>query len=94
MVTLETKSKQKDTDSKALLLMTQELNRINEKLEKIVEVNTKLLKINEALLQKTGKQDTTIEFSREPDAMAILNLPLALRKTIMILYKLREGNSR
>jgi hypothetical protein len=72
--------------------MLQTLNSINEKLETILDVNTKLLRINEALLEKTGKKAST-EFKQDPDAMAILNLPLALRKTIMVLYKLEKGTA-
>jgi predicted transcriptional regulator len=73
--------------------MIQALNSINEKLETILDVNTKLLRINETLLERTEKRDSSTEFRREPDAMAILNLPLALRKTIMVLYKLEKATA-
>ena len=92
-VALEINSKQQEANSESLFLMIQALNRINEKLETMLDINTKILKINEALLEKMGKQDLSTEFRREPDAMAILNLPLALRKTIMVLYKLEKATA-
>ena len=76
-----------------MLLMIQTLNSINEKLETILDLNAKLLKINEALLEKAGKKPFSSGFRREPDAMAILNLPLALRKTIMVLYKIEKATA-
>ena len=89
---IEMKSKQHQAESESLLLMLQTLNSINEKLETILDVNTKLLRINETLLEKAGKRDSN-EFKQEPDAMAILNLPSALRKTIMVLYKLEKATA-
>ena len=87
------KSDQNQVTFESLVLMIQALNSINEKLETILDVNTKLLKINEALLERTDKKDVLGEFRKEPDAMAILNLPLALRKTIMVLYKLDKATA-
>jgi DNA-binding MarR family transcriptional regulator len=55
-------------------------------------VNKQLLKINEALLQK-NKVPPSTKFKLEPDAMAILNLPLTLRKTIMVLYRLEKATA-
>jgi hypothetical protein len=87
------KSDQKQITFESLVLMIQALNSINEKLETILDVNTKLLKINEELLERAGKKDLLADFRKEPDAMAILNLPLALRKTIMVLYKLEKATA-
>jgi ArsR family transcriptional regulator, lead/cadmium/zinc/bismuth-responsive transcriptional repressor len=83
----------KDADSQNLQQIVLTLNRINEKLETMLEVNKQLLRINEALLQRADKTDTPAEFNKEPDVMAILNLPLALRKTIMILYSLEKATA-
>jgi DNA-binding MarR family transcriptional regulator len=85
-------TKQQD-DSQNIQKIVLTLNLINDKLETILEVNKELLKINEALLQRTDKTDTPAEFNKEPDVMAILNLPLALRKTIMVLYKIEKATA-
>ncbi len=90
---IEIKPNQQQANSESLLLMIQTLNSINEKLEIILDLNAKLLRINEALLEKTVKKTSSPEFRKEPDAMEILNLPLALRKTIMVLYKLEKATA-
>jgi hypothetical protein len=89
---LETR-KQQDNNLEALQQILQTLNQINDKIETMVDLNKQVLKINEAILQKTDKTDLPIEFNREPDAMTILNLPLALRKTIMVLYRLEKATA-
>jgi hypothetical protein len=91
--TIEIKPNQQQANSESLLLIIQTLNSINEKLETILDLNAKLLRINEALLEKTGKKTSLPGFRKEPDAMEILNLPLALRKTIMVLYKLEKATA-
>jgi hypothetical protein len=90
---IQIKSNEQQANTESLMQMIQALNSINEKLETILDVNTKLLRINETLLERTEKRDSSTEFRREPDAMAILNLPLALRKTIMVLYKLEKATA-
>jgi hypothetical protein len=90
---IEIKSNQEQTSSASIVLVIQALNSINEKLETILDLNTKLLKTNEALLERTGKNDFLSEFRKEPDAMAILNLPIALRKTIIVLYRLEKATA-
>lgn len=90
---IEIKPNQQQTNSESLLLMIQTLNSINEKLENILDLNAKLLRINEELLEKTDKKTSSPKFGKEPDAMEILNLPLALRKTIMVLYKLEKATA-
>jgi DNA-binding MarR family transcriptional regulator len=69
------------------------LTQINEKLENLLAINRQLLKVNEALLQKKSKATSSTELNLEPDAMAILNLPLTLRKTIMVLYRLEKATA-
>jgi ArsR family transcriptional regulator, lead/cadmium/zinc/bismuth-responsive transcriptional repressor len=82
-----------DTDTQMLHQIVTTLNRINDKLETILDVNQKLLKINETLLERAGKPDVPPEFNKEPDVMAILNLPLSLRKTIMVLYTMEKATA-
>lgn len=89
----ENKLNQQDEYSKVLQQIALTLNRISDKLDTLLDVNKQLLKINETLLQRTEQTDPPSEFNLEPDVMAILNLPLALRKTIMALYKLEEATA-
>jgi TolA-binding protein len=71
----------------------QALNQMNDRIEELVDVNKQLLKTNEMLLQRTDKIDHPTELNKEPDAMAILDLPLALRKTMLVLYKLEKATA-
>ena len=89
---MEVKTDQQDMRS-TLILMVEALNGINDKLETILDANMKLVKISEMLLQHTGKEKPSPDFTKEPDVMAILNLPLTLRKTILILYKLEKATA-
>jgi ArsR family transcriptional regulator, lead/cadmium/zinc/bismuth-responsive transcriptional repressor len=92
VIPLERKGEHPEADSLRQIVLV--LNRINEKLETILDVNKQLLEINETLLQRTtSKTNVSAEFNLEPDVLAMLNLPLALRKTIMVLYKLEKATA-
>jgi predicted transcriptional regulator len=92
VILLERKGEHQEADSLRQIVLA--LNRINEKLETILDVNKQLLEINETLLQRTtSKTNLSAEFNLEPDVLAMLNLPLALRKTIMVLYKLEKATA-
>ncbi len=69
------------------------LNQMNDKMDEMLDVNKQLLKTNEILLQRNDRIDHPFEYNKEPDGMAMLNLPLALRKTIMVLYKLEKATA-
>jgi predicted transcriptional regulator len=74
--------------------MVNALNRLNEKMDTLVNLDTKILKINEVLLEKISSGDgLSKELSLSSDALSILSLPLALRKTIMALYKLEKATA-
>ena len=90
---LEGKVKEQKPKGQALDQIALTLTQINEKLESLLTINKQLLKINEALLQKKSRVTPSAEFKLEPDAMAILNLPVTLRKTIMVLYKLEKATA-
>jgi hypothetical protein len=87
------KTKQEETDPNAIQQILVTLNQINDKLETILELNQQLLKINQNLLQIADKKEPPTEINKEPDVMALLNLPLALRKTILVLYKLEKATA-
>jgi DNA-binding MarR family transcriptional regulator len=90
-VIMEIKPKLQDNNPKAHQEALNTLNQMNNKLQMLIEINQKLLKINEELLNKFDHDDAGK--SMQPDSMAILSLPLTLRKTIMVLYRLEEATA-
>jgi DNA-binding transcriptional ArsR family regulator len=90
-------AKAKSTAVNTVLLLTRlvdELNRTNEKLDSMIELNVKILKIQEELLQGVSNKRYPVEELRlEPDVMSLLSLPMSLRKTIMVLYKLEKATA-
>jgi hypothetical protein len=79
------------------LLLTRvvdELNMVSEKLGLLVESNGKVLKAQEELLRLvSSKSQLKEELRFEPDAMSLLSLPMSLRKTVMVLYKLEKATA-
>jgi hypothetical protein len=90
-------AKAKSTAVNTVLLLTRlvdELNRTNEKLDSMIELNVKILKIQEELLQGVSNKRYPVEELRlEPDVMSLLSLPMSLRKTVMVLYKLEKATA-
>jgi hypothetical protein len=90
-------AKAKSTTVNTVLLLTRlvdELNRTNEKLDSMIELNVKILKIQEELLQGVSNKRYPVEELRlEPDVMSLLSLPMSLRKTVMVLYKLEKATA-
>jgi hypothetical protein len=79
------------------LLLTRvvdELNMVSEKLGLLIESNGKVLRAQEELLRLvSGKSQLGEELKLEPDAMSLLSLPMSLRKTVMVLYKLEKATA-
>lgn len=72
-----------------------ELREANEKLELLINLNRKLLEAQEKLLQKSSnKRKPPQEFKVAPDVMALLSLPMSLRKTVMVLYKVEKATAK
>jgi hypothetical protein len=82
---------------KVELLLTKlvdELNLVNQKLGSLIELNEKILKTQEEFLRvDSGKNHFGTDFKLEPDAMSLLSLPMSLRKTVMVLYKLEKATA-
>jgi len=96
MVAAETVKKKSPTlDVNALLsMLVDELNQLNKKLDSLVELNGKMLKAQEEFLQRIiNKSYRRKAIKPTPDAMTLLSLPGSLRKTAMVLYKLREATA-
>jgi predicted transcriptional regulator len=72
-----------------------ELQETNKKLESLIGLNRKLLETREELVQRTnGEKEASAELKLAPDVMALLSLPMSLRKTVMALYKLEEATAK
>jgi hypothetical protein len=70
-----------------LMKLVDELKLVNQKLDSLIELNGKILKAQEEM-QRVGT-----ELKLEPDAMSLLSLPMSLRKTVMVLYKLEKATA-
>lgn len=77
-----------------LVKLVDEVNLVNQKLDSLIELNVKTLKALEKCL-RTGadKNFFTSELKPEPDTMSLLSLPMALRKTVMVLYKMEKATA-
>ena len=91
---VETKNHLPLSGQKSLLtIMVDALNRANHNLDTLVDFNARILKVNEELLQKINGRCAKTELNLEPDALSLLSLPLSLRKTVMILYRLERATA-
>jgi hypothetical protein len=89
------KTKSSTLNTKLLLTrLVDALSQVNEKLDSIIELNGKILKMQEEFLQRiTKKSYPMTELKLEPDALSLLSLPMSLRKTVMVLYKLEKATA-
>ena len=69
------------------------LNLLNQKLDSLVDVSLQILKVNEELLQKTTARSKKTRLKLEPDVLSLLSLPLSLRQTVMVLYRLERATA-
>jgi DNA-binding MarR family transcriptional regulator len=77
-----------------LTRLVDEFKLVNQKLDSMVELNVKVLKTQEELLRTVSDRSHRGEELRlEPDVMALLSLPMSLRKTVMVLYKLEKATA-
>ena len=70
-----------------LMKLVDELRLVNQKLDSLIKLNGKILKAQEEM-PRVGT-----ELKLEPDAMSLLSLPMSLRKTVMVLYKLEKATA-
>jgi hypothetical protein len=83
-----TEPKSSTLNTKFLLMkLVDELKLVNQKLDSLIELNGKILKMREEM-PRMGT-----ELKLEPDAMSLLSLPMSLRKTVMVLYKLEKATA-
>jgi hypothetical protein len=72
-----------------------ELHETNTKLELLLSLNRKMLEKQSSLQNVDNKKKPPLPNSKlAPDVMALLALPMSLRKTIMVLYKLEKATAK
>jgi hypothetical protein len=76
-----------------LAKLVDEICETNEKLDLLIKSNSELLETQVEFLQKVSKDNPSLGFKLEPDAMALLSLPMSLRTTVMVLYKLEKATA-
>jgi len=77
-----------------LTRLADELKLVNQKLDSLLKLNVKILKTQEELLRiVSDKSHLGEKLKLEPDAMTLLSLPMSLRKTAMVLYKLEKATA-
>jgi hypothetical protein len=70
------------------------LNHVNKKLDSIIQLNENILRVHKDLLKKCSSQGPSVtERKISPDALSLLSLPAALRKTVMVLYKIEKATA-
>jgi len=90
-----TEPKSSTLNTKLLLMkLVDELKLVNQKLASLIKLNGKILKIQEEMPRLvSNKSYSGTELKLEPDAMSLLSLPMSLRKTVMVLYKLEKATA-
>jgi hypothetical protein len=90
-----TEPKSSTLNAKLLLMkLVDELKLVNQKLDSLIKLNGKILKIQEEMPRLVSSRSSLgTELKFEPDAMSLLSLPLSLRKTVMVLYKLEKATA-
>jgi hypothetical protein len=77
-----------------LARLADEFKRVSQKFDSLIELNVKMLKAQEELLRMVSdKSRPGEELKLEPDAMSLLSLPMSLRKTVVVLYKLEKATA-
>jgi hypothetical protein len=90
-----TEPKPSTLNTKLLLIkLVDELKLANQKLDSLIKLNGKILKVEEEMPRLASSRSYIgTEFRLEPDAMSLLSLPMSLRKTVMVLYKLEKATA-
>jgi len=92
---LSVKPNLQDSNQQTLLVkVVNALDRLNEKLDMLIKCDAKILEVNQELLYKisTGPSTNASQILT-PDTLSLLSLPLALRKTVMVLYQLERATA-
>jgi hypothetical protein len=87
-------SKEKSSNLELLITrLVDELSQVNEKLDSLIALNGEILKLHKQFQSRVNDSASRTGVKLEPDAMALLSLPLSLRKTLIVLYKLERATA-
>lgn len=95
-INVETKNKYPlSKQESSLITIVDALNQLNQKVDSLVTLSAKILKANETLLEKVSSDSFggEGELRLDPDTLSLLSLPLSLRKTVMVLYRLERATA-
>jgi hypothetical protein len=74
--------------------LIEQVKLVNQKIDTLIDLNTKILKNGQRKWATTGHKNGGVsELQFTPDAMSLLSLPMSLRKTVMVLYKLEKATA-
>ena len=77
-----------------LTRLVDELGQVNQKLDAMIALGGKVLKAREKNIQWSPDYNfSKTEPRLEPDVMTLLSLPMSLRKTAIVLYKLDKATA-
>ena len=76
-----------------LTRLVDELSQVNEKLDSLIALNGDILKIHKQFQSRINCNVSRKEVKLEPDTLALLSLPMSLRKTMMVLYELEKATA-
>jgi len=74
--------------------LIEQVKLVNQKIDTLIDLSTKILKNGQRKWATTGGKNgdlSGLQFT--PDAMSLLSLPMSLRKTVMVLYKLEKATA-
>jgi hypothetical protein len=81
-------------DEHLLKRLVDEVKRVNEKLDSLMGRSAKGLGMLEEFLKNVNIGGLRgLDLKLEPDALSLLSLPMSLRKTVMVLYKLERATA-
>ena len=77
-----------------LTRLVDELGQVNQKLDAMIALGNRVVKTHEEITQRSPDYNfSKTEAKLEPDVMTLLSLPMSLRKTAIVLYKLDKATA-
>jgi hypothetical protein len=74
--------------------LIEQVKLVNQKIDTLIDLSAKILKNGQRKWATTGRKNGDVsELQFTPDAMSLLSLPMSLRKTVMVLYKLEKATA-
>lgn len=73
--------------------VVEQIRLASKKLDLLIDLNEKILKMQVQQHNVAIKNVSVLETRPMPDSMSLLSLPMSLRKTVMVLYKLEKATA-